>query len=136
MPVYNKSVFVTSITTWGYKKIIMAVDIWNKHLRINGWKNQTKIDPIDHIKFFYKKGLKNIKVTDISKDGTMSGPPINLYKKIIKKFSKMNLITGGGIRDINDLKKLKDAGVKSAIFGRAYYEGNITLEEVNEFIKN
>ena len=135
MPVYNKNVFLSSITTWGYKKIVMAVDIWKNHLRINGWKNKTKINPIEHIKYFFKKGLKNIKVTDISKDGAMQGPPIKLYKKIIKKFPKMKLITGGGIRNINDIKRLNEAGVKNAIFGRAYYEGNITLEQVGDFIK-
>ena len=69
MPVYNKNVFMNCLTTWGFKKIVMAVDIWKNNLRINGWKYQTKIDPLDHIKYFYNKGLKNIKVTDISKDG-------------------------------------------------------------------
>ena len=58
----------------------------NDNLRINGWKYQTKIDPIEHIKYFHKKGLKNIKVTDISKDGSLEGPPFKLYKKILKKF--------------------------------------------------
>ena len=82
MPVYDKEIFLNCLTTWGYKKIVLAVDILNKSLRINGWKYQTKIDPVDHIKYFHNKGLKNVKVTDISKDGTMDGPPFNLYRKI------------------------------------------------------
>ena len=136
MPVYDKGGFLNCITTWGYKKIVMAVDIWKNNLRINGWKYQTKINPIEHIKYFHKKGLKNIKVTDISTDGSMEGPPFKLYKKIMKKFPKINLITGGGIRGIKDLQKLKKIGVKNAIFGRAFYEGNITLEEVKKSLKN
>ena len=135
MPVYDKEIFLNCLTTWGYKKIVLAVDILKKNLRINGWKNQTKIDPIEHIKYFHNKGLRNIKVTDISKDGTMEGPPFSLYKKILKKFPNINLTTGGGIRNIKDLVKLKDIGVHNAIFGRAYYEGNITLEEIKNFIK-
>lgn len=134
MPVYDKKVFLNSLTTWGYKKIVMAVDIWNDNLRINGWKYQTKIDPIEHIKYFHKKGLKNIKVTDISKDGSLEGPPFKLYKKILKKFPKINLIVGGGIRSMEDIKMLKKIGVKNAIFGRAYYDGNITLDQVSNFI--
>ena len=136
MPVYDKRIFLNCITTWGYKKIVMAVDIWQNNLRINGWKYQTKINPIDHIKYFHRKGLKNVKVTDISTDGSMEGPPFKLYKKIMKKFPKINLTTGGGIRGIKDLKKLNKIGVKNAIFGRAFYEGNITLKEVKKFLKN
>ena len=65
----------------------------------------------------------------------MEGPPFTLYKKILKKFPNINLTTGGGIRNIKDLVKLKDVGVHNAIFGRAFYEGNITLEEIKNFIK-
>ena len=135
MPVYDKEIFLNCLTTWGYKKIVLAVDIFKKSLRINGWKHQTKIDPIDHIKYFHNKGLKNIKVTDISKDGTMLGPPFSLYKKILKKFPQINLTTGGGIRNFKDLEKLKDIGVHNAIFGRAFYEGYITLDSIKNFIE-
>ena len=135
MPVYDKEIFLNCLTTWGYKKIVLAVDILKKSLRINGWKHQTKIDPIDHIKYFHNKGLKNIKVTDISKDGTMLGPPFSLYKKILKKFPQINLTTGGGIRNFKDLEKLEDIGVHNAIFGRAFYEGYITLDSIKNFIE-
>lgn len=135
MPVYDKEIFLNCLTTWGYRKIVLAVDILNKSLRINGWKYQTQIDPIDHIKYFHSKGLKNIKVTDISKDGTMDGPPFNLYRKILKKFPHINLTTGGGIRNIKDLEKLADIGVHNAIFGRAFYEGNLLLEDIKKLIQ-
>ena len=135
MPVYDKNIFLNCLTTWGFKKIVMAVDIWKNNLRINGWKHQTKIDPLDHIDYFSDKGLKNIKVTDISKDGTLDGPPFSLYKKILKKYPQMNMITGGGIRNIKDIEKLKDIGIKNVIFGRAFYEGNITLNELENYLK-
>lgn len=113
----------------------MAVDIWKNNLRINGWKYQTKIDPLDHIKYFYNKGLKNIKVTDISKDGSLDGPPFALYKKILKKYPHVNMITGGGIRNIDDIEKLEKVGVKNIIFGRAFYDGNISLDDLKNFYK-
>ena len=65
----------------------------------------------------------------------MDGPPIALYKKILKKFPLINLTTGGGIRNIKDLYSLKDIGVHNAIFGRAYYEKKITLEEIKDYLK-
>jgi phosphoribosylformimino-5-aminoimidazole carboxamide ribotide isomerase len=135
LPVYDKEIFLSCLTTWGYKKIVLAVDIFNKSLRVNGWKYQTKINPINHIEYFHNRGLKNIKVTDISKDGTLDGPPIALYKKILKKFPNINLTTGGGIRNFKDLNKLKEIGVHNAIFGRAYYEGKISIDDIKSFIK-
>tara|TARA_S200000501_G_C20871432_1_gene764400 strand:- start:8721 stop:9443 length:723 start_codon:yes stop_codon:yes gene_type:complete len=135
MPVYDKNIFLNCLTTWGFKKIVMAVDIWKNSLRINGWKHQTKIDPLDHIDYFSKKGLMNIKVTDISKDGTLDGPPFSIYKKILKKYPHMNMTTGGGIRGIKDIEKLRDIGIKNVIFGRAFYDGNITLNELKNYLK-
>tara|TARA_B100000989_G_scaffold105248_1_gene77105 strand:- start:547 stop:1269 length:723 start_codon:yes stop_codon:yes gene_type:complete len=135
MPVYDKNIFLNCLTTWGFKKIVMAVDIWKNSLRINGWKHQTKIDPLDHIDYFSKKGLMNIKVTDISKDGTLDGPPFYIYKKILKKYPHMNMTTGGGIRGIKDIEKLRDIGIKNVIFGRAFYDGNITLNELKSYLK-
>ena len=135
MPVYDKNIFLNCLTTWGFKKIVMAVDIWKNSLRINGWKHQTKIDPLDHIDYFSKKGLINIKVTDISKDGTLDGPPFSIYKKILKKYPHMNMTTGGGIRGIKDIEKLRDIGIKNVIFGRAFYDNNITLNELKNYLK-
>ena len=135
LPVYDKEIFLSCLTTWGYKKIVLAVDIFNKSLRVNGWKYQTKINPISHIEYFHNKGLKNIKVTDISKDGTLDGPPLALYKKILKKFPHINLTTGGGIRNFKDLNKLKEIGVHNAIFGRAYYEEKISINDIKNYLK-
>ena len=126
---------LVNLNVFSGESFLTSVDILDKSLRINGWKYQTKIDPIDHIKYFHKKGLKFIKVTDISKDGTMDGPPFPLYKKILKKFSNINLTTGGGIRSIKDLIKLEKIGVHNAIFGRAFYEGKITLDEIKDHLK-
>ena len=56
-------------------------------------------------------------------------------KKILKKYPQMNIITGGGIRNIKDIEKLKDIGIKNVIFGRAFYEGNITLNDLKNYLK-
>ena len=84
---------------------------------------------------FQSKGLLNIKVTDVTRDGSLKGPPIGMYKKIIKKFSNLNLTVGGGIRNLNDIFKLKELGIQNAIFGKAFYEGNISFDDVKNYIK-
>ena len=65
----------------------------------------------------------------------MDGPPFHLYRKILKKFPNINLTTGGGIRNIKDLEKLADIGVHNAIFGRAFYEGNLLIEDIKKLIQ-
>ena len=72
---------------------------------------------------------------DISKDGTLEGPPFSLYKKILKKYPQVNMITGGGIRNMSDINKLKNIGIKNVIFGRAFYDGNISLDDLKEYYK-
>jgi phosphoribosylformimino-5-aminoimidazole carboxamide ribotide isomerase len=122
--------------TWGNKKIVLAADTINDCLKINGWKQKTKINIFDHINYFQSKGLLNVKVTDVTRDGSLKGPPIRMYKKIIKKFPNLILTVGGGIRSLNDLYKLKELGIQNAIFGKAFYEGNISFDDVKNYIKN
>jgi phosphoribosylformimino-5-aminoimidazole carboxamide ribotide isomerase len=57
-----------------------------------------------------------------------------LYKRILEKFPKVHLAASGGVRNIDDFKKLKDMGVTAAVFGRAYYEGLITLKDLDKFM--
>ena len=73
--------------------------------------------------------------TVLSKDGSLDGPPFTLYKKILKKYPHVNMITGGGIRNMNDIEKLEKVGVKNIIFGRAFYDGNISLDDLKNFYK-
>ena len=136
LPVYDKHQFINCLMTWGNKKIVLAADTINGCLKINGWKQKTKINVFDHIAYFQLKGLLNIKVTDVTRDGTLKGPPLGMYKKIIKKFPNLNLTVGGGIRNLNDIYKLKELGIQNAIFGKAFYEGNISFDDVKNYIKN
>ncbi len=71
--------------------------------------------------------------TDVSKDGMLQGPSVDLYQKILKEFSGLKLIASGGVAELADLKELKDIGVYATIVGKAYYEGRITLEELASF---
>ncbi|HRB19739.1 MAG TPA: HisA/HisF-related TIM barrel protein, partial [Chitinophagales bacterium] len=72
--------------------------------------------------------------TDISKDGMLLGPSIELYKKIIAEYPEMNLIASGGVSSMNDLHQLKEIGCYAAIVGKAFYENKISLVELKNFI--
>ena len=66
--------------------------------------------------------------TDISVDGMLTGPSIDLYKKILINFPQLNLIASGGVSSLDDLQELKQIGVDGVIVGKAIYEGRIKLE--------
>ncbi len=79
-------------------------------------------------------GVSTVICTDISKDGAMKGPNVNLYKTLLQNV-KMNVIASGGVSDLKDLIALKESGVYGAIVGKAYYSGAVSLSEAIEATK-
>lgn len=134
MAVYNKDLFASWLMSYGRERIALGADSLEGFIRIGGWQKGTKIKLFDHIEYFYERGLKYIKTTDISTDGTLVGPPFELYKKIKERFPELYLFASGGIRNFDDIRRLNDLGVSGVIFGKAYYEGKITLKEIDQFI--
>ena len=73
--------------------------------------------------------------TDIAKDGMLEGASIELYRKILKECNdSIKLIASGGVTTIEDINLLEDIGCDAAIIGKALYEGNISLRELEIFI--
>jgi phosphoribosylformimino-5-aminoimidazole carboxamide ribotide isomerase len=132
--VYNKALFSSWLMSYGREKIALGADSLNGLIRVGGWQKETKIDVFDHIDHFHNKGLKYLKTTDISKEGSLSGPSFELYEKIIERFSGLCVYASGGIRNIDDIKRLADIGIFGVVFGKAFYEGRITLKELEQFL--
>ncbi|MEQ9288397.1 MAG: 1-(5-phosphoribosyl)-5-[(5-phosphoribosylamino)methylideneamino] imidazole-4-carboxamide isomerase [Cyclobacteriaceae bacterium] len=132
--VYNKELFSEWIMSYGRERIALGADTLHGNIRVGGWQKETKIDLFSHIEYYYSKGLKYLKTTDISKDGTLEGPSLKLYEEIIKKFPGIHVFASGGIRNIQDIQKLYDLGVYGVIFGKAYYEGKISLDDIDKFL--
>lgn len=128
--------FAQWLVSYGREKIILAADTNPSDLKIKtrGWLKKTEIDLFDHIEFFYERGLKYLKVSDVTRDGVMEGPNFELYKKIVGKFPGIHLAASGGVRNIDDFKQLRDMGVTAVVFGRAYYENLISLEDLDKFM--
>ncbi len=124
------------IVDFGVGKILPGADVLQKKIKIYGWKEETGIDVFDFIKELISKGINQIFCTDISKDGMMQGPAIELYKEILKAFTTLNLIASGGISCFEDLFLLREAGCKGAIVGKAIYEGKITIKQIESFLNN
>lgn len=132
--VKNKSLFFSWIKKYGANKIMLGADVKDEKIAVGGWLESTDISIIDFIDENISNGIENIFCTDISKDGLLQGPGIDLYKKIISHFSSIQLIASGGVSSINDLNELKTIGCSGVIVGKAIYEGRITIKELKLFL--
>jgi phosphoribosylformimino-5-aminoimidazole carboxamide ribotide isomerase len=111
------------------EKIILSADVKNKMIAISGWQESAGIPITNFLADYILHGIKYVTCTDISVDGMLTGPSIELYKKILKDFPQLNLIASGGVSSLDDLRGLKQIGVSGVIVGKAIYEGRIKLEE-------
>jgi phosphoribosylformimino-5-aminoimidazole carboxamide ribotide isomerase len=134
--VKDPELFSQWIADFGADKFLPGADVLLKKIKIHGWKEDTGIDIFDFIHGIICKGISQIFCTDISKDGMMQGPSIELYQQILSKFSSLHLIASGGISCFDDLLDLKENGCSGAIVGKAIYEEKITLQQLKDFIKN
>lgn len=124
------------VKQFGADKFLPGADVLDKKIKIHGWEDDAGVDIFRFIKSIMELNIDTIFCTDISKDGMMQGPSIDLYKEIIEKYSSLHLIASGGISCYNDLIALKEAGCSGAIIGKAFYEGNISIKQISSFIKN
>lgn len=135
MAAREPEVFYSWVKKYGAGRFLLGADVKNEKLAINGWVEETDISVHSFISENLKQGVKNIFCTDISKDGLMKGPAIDLYKKILELNPGVNLIASGGISGMRDLQSLKNNGCYGAIIGKAIYEGKIKLSELKNFQK-
>lgn len=117
-----------ALETYG-TRIVVGVDIKNGYVLTSGWLETSEVYYLDFIKTVEKMGAKYIVCTDISKDGTLTGPSFDIYRNI-KKHSNLQIIVSGGIKDQEDIYQANKEGYYGCIIGKAYYEGKINLQEV------
>jgi phosphoribosylformimino-5-aminoimidazole carboxamide ribotide isomerase len=132
--VKNPELFSSWVRKYGQDKILLGADVKNERIAVSGWAEQTEISVFDFIQKNMEQGVKNIFCTDISKDGLLEGTSTGLYKTIIEKFPKINLIASGGVSSMKDIEELEKIGCKGVIIGKAIYEGRIKLSELNSYL--
>jgi phosphoribosylformimino-5-aminoimidazole carboxamide ribotide isomerase len=121
------------IEMFGSEKLILGADVKDEKISINGWKENSEIELMPFLDDYSQKGIRKVLCTDISKDGMLNGPAVDLYKKIIEKFPDMHLIASGGVSCIEDIERLEEANIPAVVFGKAIYEGKISLKELSRF---
>ena len=131
----EKELFSSWMLSYGREKITLGADAKDGKIAIKGWQKNTQTDLYTHIDYFYMRGIKYVKSSDINKDGIQEGPNFEMYEQLVRKFPNVFFLASGGVRSVDDIRRLEDIGVKGVIFGRAYYEGNLTLKDIEELSK-
>ena len=128
--VTQPELFMGWLEKYGAEKMILGADVRHGKISINGWKEDSNEDLLPFLKKYVDAGVKNVLCTEISKDGTLAGPAIDLYKEMMTAYPGLHLIASGGVASIDDIKALDAAGIPAVVFGKAIYEGKINLKEL------
>ena len=130
--VTQPELFMQWLEKYGAERMILGADVRNGKISINGWKEDSAEDLLPFLKQYVDKGVHNVLCTEISKDGTLSGPATDLYKQIMTEYPNLHLIASGGISSNEDIEELNCNNIPAVVFGKSFYEGRI---DINKLLK-
>ena len=128
--VTQPELFMGWLEKYGAERMILGADVRNGKISINGWKEDSSEDLLPFLRKYIDAGVKNVLCTEISKDGTLAGPAIELYQEVINAYPELHLIASGGVSSMEDILALETAGIPAVVFGKAIYEGRIDLRQL------
>jgi phosphoribosylformimino-5-aminoimidazole carboxamide ribotide isomerase len=125
---------------FGADRIVLALDVRLREdgtpmLATHGWTQDADSTLWDVLEDYQQTGLEHVLCTDISRDGAMTGPGVELYVEFLQRFPGIKLQASGGVRNLRDLETLRDVGATAAITGRALLDGRISREEIASFLR-
>lgn len=132
--VKNPTRFLSWLGQYGGERIILGADAKDKKIAVSGWEEGTDLQLIPFVKDYQAKGVQKIICTDISRDGMLQGPAIDLYKEIKEEVEGLYIIASGGVSSMRDIERLDEAGIPAVIFGKAIYEGRIQMNEIEKYV--
>ena len=133
MAVKNPDFVKAALEKFGSDKIVVGIDAKNGMVATEGWLETSNVDYISLAKAMEKIGVTLFVYTDVDRDGTLTGPNFEHYERLVAELTTAKVIASGGIAEQSDLVKLQEIGVAGTIVCKAYYNGNISLEELKAF---
>ncbi len=133
MAVKDPTFVQAALERFGAEHIVVGIDAKNGMVATEGWLETSDVDYITLAKKMEAMGVVLFVYTDVDRDGTLTGPNLDHYKKLVAELSTAKVIASGGIAQVSDLAKLQAIGVAGTIVGKAYYNGNISLDELLQF---
>lgn len=132
--VKNEYEFVKWLLIFGAHRFMLGADVKDQQIVIHGWTETTQLSVFDFIKKYMEKGVQQVFCTDVSKDGKLEGPSLELYRQIRARFPKLHFIASGGVSSVDDLQALEEMGCSGAIVGKAIYENRVSLADLKKFV--
>ena len=132
--VKQPELFKRWLAQYGAEKIILGADVKDKRIAVSGWLEEGPQELMPFLADYTQEGVNKVLCTDISRDGMLQGPSIGLYKEIMSQHPDMHLIASGGVSCLDDILRLEDAGIPAVVFGKALYEGRITMKDLKRFM--
>jgi phosphoribosylformimino-5-aminoimidazole carboxamide ribotide isomerase len=123
----NKALVVEAVKKYG-KRIVVGIDANNRKVAVEGWVKVSGVDYIEFAKNIEQLGVGTIIFTDISRDGTLTGPNLEQLEEMNNSVS-CDIIASGGIKNVDDIINVRNLGVYGAITGKAIYSGYLDLKE-------
>ncbi len=127
------------VTEWigkvGAEHIVIGADVSNGFISIYGWQEESNDTIEDFLTYYVDAGAVHFLCTDVSKDGMLEGPAVDLYQQLLKEFIGINLIASGGVSNMEDILALNDLGMNEVIVGKAIYEKRVDLEEAIKYLQ-
>ena len=130
----NPALISEAVEKYG-DRIAVGIDALNGFVSAEGWTKTSKVNYIDLAKQMEQVGVKYIIFTDISRDGTLTGPNLAMLNQLNDAVS-CNIIASGGVSNIKDIANLLDLNLYGAICGKAVYSGDLKLKEAIELCKS
>ncbi|GAO43484.1 1-(5-phosphoribosyl)-5-[(5-phosphoribosylamino)methylideneamino]imidazole-4-carboxamide isomerase [Flavihumibacter petaseus] len=125
--------FAAWMSTYGADKFLLGADVKNEKIAVAGWLETTDVWIYDFLREYFQKGIRQVFCTDVSKDGKLEGPALDLYRNILKELPELDLIASGGVSNMADVEALAEIGCAGVIIGKAIYENRITLKDLQSF---
>lgn len=128
--VTKPELFIAWMEQFGAERMILGADVRNGMVSINGWKEDSAQELLPFLRFYVEQGVRNVLCTEISKDGTLQGPATELYQQVMAAYPQLHLIASGGVSSTEDIYALDRAGIPAVVFGKAFYEGRIDVQQL------
>jgi phosphoribosylformimino-5-aminoimidazole carboxamide ribotide isomerase len=132
--VKQRSMVESLIDRKGSDRVIIGVDVVDDHVQVNGWEEGTALSLSTIVSWYLPLGLKYILSTDVTRDGMLTGPNIDLYSRITQEFPELLILASGGVGCADDIRQLARQGVYEIIVGKALYSEALSLDEVRECV--
>jgi len=135
----------SDVATWlrelGGTRIVLAFDVridtqGIPRLATHGWETQTQTSLWDAVELYAEDGLQHVLCTDVSRDGSLTGPNLDLYAEATRRFPRIAWQASGGVASSADLAALAATGVTAAISGRALLEGRLSHTEIEPYLRS